>query len=486
MAKKQPTSVESQLGDTAVGGNAPSGLTRRRVVTAGTLLGASALAAPWLLSSRARAQGADLEAYQKASIDWRQAEGETIACALISAGAFDNLIAVTPTFEALTGITVQYQKIHPRDLRQKAILDLSAKTGNLHTSATDPMYYALYAANSWVDPLDDYLADSSLTDPAWFDVDDVIPNWRGANAIDGKLYGMPYMGEATIQIYRKDIYDQHGLSAPETLDAYMETAGKIHDPGHRFWGAALRGFAGPGQNMYIYPSIFRAYGGEWFDANGNLNWNTPEALAALEWYVKLLNSYAPPGVENWNWPDLGDAFSQGTVGSYIDGHTQAYLLTDPSRSRVADKMGFARWPKGPSGKRVTSIWNWGFPINAAISDRAKVATWLFIQWASSKETQIRTSYEFEGSVRRYGVVRNSIWQTPEYIAMLEAAGYNFIDATVNSMQEDTDVDWRPRVPQWPGVGDVMATAVQAALVGEQTPEQALATSQEKINEIMQQ
>ena len=64
---------------------------------------------------------------------------------------------MTPTFEALTGITVQYQKIHPRELRQKAILDLSAKTGNLHTSATDPMYYALYVANGWIDPLDDYL-----------------------------------------------------------------------------------------------------------------------------------------------------------------------------------------------------------------------------------------------------------------------------------------------------------------------------------------
>jgi len=459
-------------------------LSRRKMLETGTLLGASALAAPWVITSRARAQSADLEAYQKANIDWRQAEGESIVCALISAGSFDNLIAVTPTFEALTGITVTYQKIHPRELRQKAILDLSAKTGNLHTSATDPMYYSLYATNGWVEPLDDYITDSSLTDPDWFDVGDIIPGWLAANKIDDRIYGIPYMGEATIQIYRKDIYDQHGLEAPATFDEYMETAGKIHDPDNRLWGAALRGFAGPGQNMYIYPSIFKAFGGEWFDAGGNLNWNTPEAVAALEWYVELLNTYAPPGVENWNWPDLGDAFSQGTVGSYIDGHTQAYLLVDPERSRVADKMGFARWPVGPGGRRVTSIWNWGFPINGAISDRAKVATWLFVQWAGSKETQIRTSYAFEGSVRRYGVTRTSIWDTPEYVSMLGAAGHNFIEATVASMQEDTDPDWRPRVPQWPAVGDFMATAVQAALVGQQTPEDAIATAQAEIDKVM--
>ena len=54
------------------------------------------------------------------------------------------------------------------------------------------------------------------------------------------------------------------------------------------------------------------------------------------------------------------------------------------------------------------------------------------------------------------------------------------------MQEDTDPDWRPRVPQWPAVGDVMATAVQAALVGQQTPEQALATSQAQIDKVMEQ
>ena len=38
--------------------------------------------------------------------------------------------------------------------------------------------------------------------------------------------------------------------------------------------------------------------------------------------------------------------------------------------------------EGPIGKRVTSIWNWGFPINAALTDKQKKATWLFIQWAA--------------------------------------------------------------------------------------------------------
>ena len=30
---------------------------------------------------------------------------------------------------------------------------------------------------------------------------------------------------------------------------------------------------------------------------------------------------------------------------------------------------------------------------------------------------------------------------------------------MQALQDDTDVDWRPRVPQWPAIGDTMATAI---------------------------
>ena len=55
-----------------------------------------------------------------------------------------------------------------------------------------------------------------------------------------------------------------------------------------------------------------------------------------------------------------------------------------------------------------------------------------------------------------------------------------------SIQEDTDVDWRPRVPQWPAVGETMATAVQSALVGQATPAAALDAAQAQVDGIMKQ
>jgi ABC-type glycerol-3-phosphate transport system substrate-binding protein len=431
---------------------------RRKAIVHTATLGAAAVAAPHLLSN-AQAQGDDLAPYRSAKIDWRQAEGEAISVAVIPASYFDNLGTLIPQFEALTGVKVRVEKVPPGQIRQKAMLDLSSKTRTYATHAADPMYYPLYVANKWVDPLDRYLSDPSLTDPAWFNYEDILKAWRDADSIDGKPYGIPYDGEVTVQVYRKDLYQAKGLKPAETFDELLANAKALHDPDNRLYGLALRGFAGAGQNMYIYPSLLRAFGGSWSSGSG-ITVNSPEAVKALQWYVDALSRYAPPAVRNWNWPDIADAFSQGTVGCY------------------------ARWPKGPSGKRVTSIWNWGFPINAALGEKAKKATWLFISWAASAETQARTSWKFAGPAKRSGINRTSLWRSPEFEAAMKDAGDNFVKAALDSLEQDTDVEWRPRVPQWPAIGETMATNIQAALVGQKQPKDALDEAQSRIQQLL--
>ena len=455
---------------------------RRRLIAAGSALTATALSAPWV-SRFAYAQAPDLGPYQQAKINWRQAEGAEITVAVIPASYFDNLIALAPQFEALSGTKVRFEKVPPGQIRQKAMLDLSSKTATYATSATDPMYYPLYVANKWIDPLDRYLNDAKLTDAIWFRYDDIFQAWRDADSIDGKPYGIPYDGEVTVQVFRKDLYDAKGLKAADTLDEFVKNAAAIHDPANRVYGMALRGFAGAGQNMYIYPSLFKKFGGEWFKG-GRIVVNSPEAVRALDWYVDVESKYAPPAVRNWNWPDIADAFSQGTLGAYIDAHSSAAVLMNPEKSKVIGKMAFARWPQGPTGKRCTSIWNWGFPINAALDEKQKRATWLFIQWAAAAETQARTSWKFAGPAKRSGLNRTSLWRSTEFVAMTKDIGPNFVDAALTSLEQDTDVNWRPRIPQWPAVGDTMATAIQSALVGQKKSKEALDDAQARIEQIL--
>ena len=108
------------------------------------------------------------------------------------------------------------------------------------------------------------------------------------------------------------------------------------------------------------------------------------------------------------------------------------MVNNPEKSKVIGKVAYARWPKGPSGKRVTSIWNWGFPINAALTEKRKKATWLFIQWAASAETQARTAHRFAGPTKRSGVNRTSIWRDPDYVKLMNGFGNNFVEATMQA------------------------------------------------------
>ena len=114
-----------------------------------------------------------------------------------------------------------------------------------------------------------------------------------------------------------------------------------------------------------------------------------------------------------------------------------------------------------------------------------MATWLYLQWLASRPTQFSSAVykETPAAVVRTGVNRVSIWSDPEYRKII---GYtpNYADVVLTSMKEDTDADWRPRVPEWPKIGEAMAVAIQSALVKQITPKKALDDANEAIAKIM--
>src|SRR4029450_8790992 len=109
--------------------------------------------------------------------------------------------------------------------------------------------------------------------------------------MDGKPYGIPYDGEVTVQVYRKDLYAAKNLKAADTYEELTANAKALNDPANRMYGPALRGFAGAGQNMCLWRALSRGFGGSWGSAN-QIVVNSPEAVRALTWYVDTLTAYA--------------------------------------------------------------------------------------------------------------------------------------------------------------------------------------------------
>ena len=80
--------------------------------------------------------------------------------------------------------------------------------------------------------------------------------------------------------------------------------------------------------------------------------------------------------------------------------------------------------------------------------------------------------------------RLSAWKSADFSHAVSGAGTDFIVAALESLEQDTDVEWRPRVPQWPAVGEAMATSIQAALVGQKKSKEALDEAQARIAQIL--
>ena len=103
------------------------------------------------------------------------------------------------------------------------------------------------------------------------------------------------------------------------------------------------------------------------------------------------------------------------------------------------KIGFARWPKGrlASASRRSGT---GASRSTPRSTKSEARDMAVHQWAASAETQARTSWKFAGPAKRSGVNRTSLWRSPEFNGMMKDIGHNFVDAALESLEQDTDVE----------------------------------------------
>ena len=92
-----------------------------------------------------------------------------------------------------------------------------------------------FIQNGWVEPLDDYVNDSSIADPN-LDLDDFIPSQIEVMQVDGKLYGLPWKPDVMVYYYRKDWFEDetnkeafeaeygYELAPAKTWEQYMDIA----------------------------------------------------------------------------------------------------------------------------------------------------------------------------------------------------------------------------------------------------------------------
>lgn len=366
-------------------------------------------------------------------------------------------------FEEKTGATVEFDLYAFGQTVQKVAVELTSRSPAYDIVFVEASDVPRFAPGGFIEPLDDYVKAAN------FDLGDFIPSTIDAETVDGKLYSIPYFAATQLMYYRGDLLKEAGFDGPpKTFEDFIAMCGKLQTK--EMPCTALRGKASTSENIWYWTQMLYGYGGRWvkdFPKDMTPTINSPEAVKALEAYVKLLQDYSIPGSASAGYDEVVVAMQQANVAMAIEGAPLAGRILDPKLSKVSGKLGFAVPPAGPAGVYAPFTAQ-GWAINAASENKDAAAA--FILWATSKETvkDISLNSSF------LAVTRNSIWSDPDFKAK---HGYDFgygafTDAYAAALAKGGKY-YRLPIPEFRPMADRVGLAVQEAAIGKQTPQQAL-------------
>jgi multiple sugar transport system substrate-binding protein len=114
----------------------------------------------------------------------------------------------------------------------------------------------------------------------------------------GKYAAVPYDGWVQALWYRSDIFDDLGLAAPISWDDIDAACDGL--AGNAGLDYSMTIGTDPGQNYphQVFEQVAISNNAWPFDASGNVTMDTPEMIAALDWYAQLQRC-STPGPQYW-------------------------------------------------------------------------------------------------------------------------------------------------------------------------------------------
>ncbi|MDT0445647.1 ABC transporter substrate-binding protein [Streptomyces johnsoniae] len=351
-------------------------------------------------------------------------------------------------FEDLIGRRVSISMLTADQLANSYNVKLNASATDVDVMMVRALQEQLiFAHNGWLTDLSDRVRDDAFR---WDDFQEA-PRERSATA--GKVLSVPVVTERPALYYRKDLVADLG-GPPRTLDALMDQSLELADRRNNFFG-----YVGRGQrngSVSQWSSFLYSFGGD-FTVDGRSAIGTPEAIAAYEFYGRLLERTGPPGVTNMSLEQAMPIFAQGKAAFYIDADAIYTNFLDPGVSTVQDTVGFAPFPAGPAGSRPHNIPSWSLAINefSLLRDDA----WAFIRWASSPE--MVAALQSEGIPG----ARESAWSDPATLGAFPGElAESMRISTENGLGHD-----RPDVLQVSRARDIVGRPLVAGILGESVP-----------------
>lgn len=426
---------------------------RRHLLQAATALGASAL----------------LPGFAHAQSGAKKFQGVTLNVSTFSAAYPKLLQQYLPEFEALTGAKVNYDTPSFPVYNQRADLELSTKGSAYDVVNVTFIYSSRWINSGWLTPLDDFIKNPNLT-PADWDVNDFLPGARAPETgRDGKLYGIPWTAEALLSASsRFDLVQQAGLAYPDTTDDLVKVLRAVNKK------ERVAGFVSDSHYGWTFVPYLHAFGGDVFrKAPDDLypTLDTPEAVAAAEYYASLLREFGPDGAITYTPDQVTQALKLGRVNFTDAGQLHLAQLGDAATSKTIKTLKFGQVPKGPAGRFPgTAVHGLGIPVGS----KNKEAAWAFIQWALSKQTTRKAVLAGYGSPARRSDIDSQDFRAKQVIN-----GNDLAQLALDSIEQASrtgHMKYRT-VSVYPQVDQQLNKAIALIASGQASAKQALQQAQ---------
>jgi sorbitol/mannitol transport system substrate-binding protein len=412
------------------------------------------------------------------------AEPTRVTIAAVNNPAMIELKKLSTKFEAANpNLKLNWVVAEENVLRQRVTTDISTGSGQFDLVFLGQYEAPIFAKGGWLREMRDF--------PASYDLEDVFQSLRDGLSYEGKLYALPFYGESSMLMYRKDLFAAKGLTMPEqpTYDDIKKFAAALTDKSAGIYGITLRGKPGWGENMAYLSTLINTFGGCWFDLQWKPQIDSPEWKNAISCYVDLMRNYGPTGATANGFNENLTLFASGKAAMWIDSTYGAGPLYDKKESQVADKVAFASAPVAVTSHGSHWLWSWALAIpNAAKSPEAAKK---FALWATSKEYVGMVAADAGWASVPPGS-RKSTYDNPEY-----QRAAPFARVTLKAMQ--TADPLRPSlkpvpyqgiqfvgIPPFQSFATVVGQYIAGALAGQMTVDQALKASQAAATRAMQQ
>jgi sorbitol/mannitol transport system substrate-binding protein len=339
-----------------------------------------------------------------------------------------------------------------------------------------------WAKDGWLLNLSDYAKKTP-----GYDENDFIPSLRESLSYEGNMYSVPFYGESSFLMYRKDMFEQAGIKVnpdPSYQPTWQEVAGwaeqlKTDDRA----GICLRGKPGWGEVLAPLDTVINTFGGRWFDDQWNAQLNSPEVKKAVNFYVNTIKKSGELGASSTGFQECANLFGQGQTAMWYDATSAVSTIEDPKT--YPDLVGKIGYLPAPIVEKPNSGWLYTWALGIPKAAKNPDGAWKFISWMTNKDYMKLVGEKLGWERVPPGSRTSTYTDLPEYTAVSKSYAPLTLQSITNATPNKPTVQPVPYtgvqfvgIPEFQDLGTRVSQQISAAIAGQKSVDDALAQAQQ--------